>query len=287
VIQYPFWVNDFDRVKNYRSEHPLVAEIFKNPVSFWYGSRKGKPVEKVKLGVQRLLRRAAPALPVLVCYNMPNRDMGHHSRGGAHTAEIYLDFLKDFAEGIGDSAPILIYEPDSIPHTANMTAADAEWRLNLMQRGLQILTENCAALIYVDVGHSNWLSAEQAANLLWSVSNTAVRGFSVNVSNFRSTSESMRWALSVCEHRPTDHFVIDTSRNGSGPYGNDWCNPPGRSLGEQPSTVTGEEQCDAFLWVKIPGESDGECNSGPRAGRFWPQYAEELVINSNHLGHRR
>lgn len=277
---YPFWINDFDRVKNHKAQYPAVSEIFQHAVSFWYGERRGKPVKKVKMCVQRLLRRASPALPVLVSYNMPNRDMGHHSRGGAKTDQIYLNFLHDFAQGIGDHAPILIYEPDSLAHTTHMEQSDAAWRLNLMNAGLQILTENCAALVYIDIGHSNWLTAQQAADLLDQVSNPGVRGFSVNVSNYRSTSESMEWASRICEYRPGDHFVIDTSRNGAGPWGNEWCNPPGRSLGEPPTTDTGNQQCDALLWVKIPGESDGKCNGGPKAGKFWPQYAEQLVLNS-------
>jgi endoglucanase len=279
-MYYPFWVNNFNRVKNYQSEYPLVTEIFKHPVSFWYGQRNNKPVTKVKLGVQRLLRRAAPGMPVLVSYNMPNRDMGHHSRGGAQNRELYLTFLSDFAAGISDHSPILIFEPDSLAHAASMGADEQAWRLQLMQEGLSILTGNCNALVYVDVGHSNWLSPEVAAGMLNQVSNPGVRGFAVNVSNFRTTTESMAWAQQIREHRPQDHFVIDTSRNGQGPYGNDWCNPPGRALGQPPSTDTRVPECDAFLWVKIPGESDGRCNGGPRAGRFWPEYAERLVINS-------
>jgi endoglucanase len=91
----------------------------------------------------------------------------------------------------------------------------------------------------------------------------------------------MEWGLKLCEHRPNDYFVIDTSRNGNGPHGNQWCNPPGRAVGEVPTCDTGEEQCDAFLWIKIPGESDGKLNNGPRAGKFWGEMAEELVKNVN------
>ena len=77
-----------------------------------------------------------------------------------------------------------------------------------------------------------------------------------------------------------DYFVIDTSRNGNGPLGNEWCNPPGRALGKEPTCNTEQEHCDAFLWVKIPGESDGKKNKGPKAGKFWGTMAEELVSNS-------
>ena len=89
---------------------------------------------------------------------------------------------------------------------------------------------------------------------------------------------------------PTTHFVIDTSRNGDGPnpmtggadsdmvnYSADpydqpasvisalqtgnWCDPPGSGLGLTPTADTGVPLVDAYLWVKTPGQSDGECDS--------------------------
>lgn len=278
-LNYPFWVNDFDRVRDYKEQYPLATKIFEKPVSFWYGSRNGKEMEQIDYSLQRLLRRTAPQLPVLVVYNMPNRDVGQYSKGGAKTRESYLSFLQSFADGIGNNKPILIYEPDSLTHTGDMSTEDASSRISLMKEGIQLLTDNCDALVYIDIGHSNWLSPEEAANLLNKVSNDKVRGFAVNVSNYRTTKESMEWSLKLCEHRPQDFFVIDTSRNGNGPHGNEWCNPPGRAVGEEPTCNTGEEQCDAFLWIKIPGESDGKLNNGPRAGRFWGEMAEVLVKN--------
>jgi|RhiMetdeSRZDD1v2_1073273.scaffolds.fasta_scaffold02911_1 endoglucanase len=101
------------------------------------------------------------------------------------------------------------------------------------------------------------------------------------------------------------HFVIDTSRNGQGPWNpttsspdaQDWCNPPDRGLGLQPTANTGNALIDAYLWVKIPGESDGECTRGPgpigttvdaawdsvdpTAGRWFPSMVLELVKNAN------
>ncbi len=74
------------------------------------------------------------------------------------------------------------------------------------------------------------------------------------------------------------HFVIDTGRNGLGPTpDNQWCNPAGRALGRPPTTRTGHPLVDALLWVKSPGESDGECNGGPAAGHWWPEYALGLA----------
>ncbi|MEV5885270.1 glycoside hydrolase family 6 protein [Streptomyces sp. NPDC052020] len=100
------------------------------------------------------------------------------------------------------------------------------------------------------------------------------------------------------------HFVIDTSRNGlgawtpePGKYSGDpeaWCNAPGRGLGPRPTAGTGVPLVDAYLWIKIPGESDGSCtrNTGgtidpeygvvdPPAGTWWPQQAHTLARNAS------
>ena len=281
MIDYPFWVNNFDRVKDHKQNFPNVSKIFEQPVSFWFGDKKGKNTCSIDNGLRRLMKRVDPDLPVMVIYNIPDRDVGHYSKGGAQTRERYLEFIEEFCAGIGDRSPIVIFEPDAIPHSTLMDKKMGESRLSLLKDGLDVLTSNSNALVYVDVGHSNWLAPEEVAKMLDIVSNNEVRGFSVNVSNFRTTKESMKWSLAICEQRPNDHFVIDTSRNGNGPYGNDWCNPPGRALGQPPTCDTGVEKCDAFLWIKVPGESDGKCNGGPRAGRFWPEYASKLVDNTD------
>ena len=59
-----------------------------------------------------------------------------------------------------------------------------------------------------------------------------------------------------------------------------WCNPPGRALGSPPTARHGDPLIDAYLWIKKPGESDGECNGGPKAGDFWQERALELARNS-------
>jgi endoglucanase len=101
------------------------------------------------------------------------------------------------------------------------------------------------------------------------------------------------------------HFVIDTSRNGQGPWTppagvtwpdpQTWCNPPDRGLGIRPTTNTGNELADAFLWIKTPGQSDGPCDRGtgtgldpargniadPAAGEWFDEQAIELVRFAN------
>jgi endoglucanase len=97
-----------------------------------------------------------------------------------------------------------------------------------------------------------------------------------------------RYASILGSTTPSAHFVVDTSRNGKGPNsmsayasapynqpanvvsalaGGNWCNPPGAGLGVRPTTHTGVPLVDAYLWVKTPGQSDGQCNiaGGARA----------------------
>lgn len=101
-------------------------------------------------------------------------------------------------------------------------------------------------------------------------------------------------------------FVIDTSRNGMGPWDpsaagypdpQDWCNPPDRGLGLTPTLDTGNELIDAYLWIKTPGESDGECTRGlgpagetvdpewglidPAAGDWFSEQVLDLVANAS------
>jgi endoglucanase len=127
-----------------------------------------------------------------------------------------------------------------------------------------------------------------------------------DVPELNTSGINLRYANMLGATVPATHFVIDTSRNGQGPWQppagvypdpQDWCNPPDRGLGLRPTADTGIELLDAYLWVKIPGESDGECTRGlgpagetvdpewglidPGAGEWFPEMALDLVHNAN------
>ena len=108
-------------------------------------------------------------------------------------------------------------------------------------------------------------------------------GFALNVANFETTADNVRYGTALSRLLGGAHFVVDTSRNGNGPAqvgagDRHWCNPPGRRLGAVPTTRTGHRLVDAYLWIKRPGESDGACGNGaPPAGQWWPEYALALA----------
>ena len=91
-------------------------------------------MEKIDYSLQRLLRRTYPQLPVLVVYNMPNRDIGQYSKGGAKTRESYPNFLKSFADGIGKNKPNINLRTDSLVHTTEMSKEDSRSTFVLDER---------------------------------------------------------------------------------------------------------------------------------------------------------
>ena len=49
------------------------------------------------------------------------------------------------------------------------------------------------------------------------------------------------------------------------------------TTGEKTTSRTADPLVDAYLWVKRPGESDGTCKGGPKAGQWWASYALALA----------
>ena len=143
---------------------------------------------------------------------------------------------------------------------------------------IKVLRQNPKTIVYLDGGHSRWHPVEIHARLLKAAGVEDAHGFALNTSNYRAMDELLPFGKKLSELLDGAHYVIDTSRNGAGPLGVEWCNPPGRKLGVPPTLETADpEHLDAYLWLKRPGESDGSCNGAPVAGAFWDEQAIELA----------
>jgi endoglucanase len=121
------------------------------------------------------------------------------------------------------------------------------------------------------------------------------------------------YASALGSTAPTTHFIVDTSRNGLGPnsmqtyatapydqpgsvistlVAGGWCNPTDEGLGLTSTAATGvalstldtylpgnPPLLDAYLWIKTPGQSDGQCD--PAGGvRSWDDAAYTPPIPS-------
>jgi endoglucanase len=176
------------------------------------------------------------------------------------------------ATALGQTPAVVILEPDALSDAC----ISSTW-YSLLQDAVQSLDGDQAASVYVDAGNPGWQSAATEAGRLQQVLGGMRGGFSVNVSNFYSTSADIAYGTAISQLTGGRHFVIDTSRNGGSVTPGQWCNPSGAELGATPTTATGNPLLDAELWIKAPGDSDGTCNGGPSAGQFWLAYALSLV----------
>ena len=253
----------------------LMDRIATRPVATWLGDWS-TDVRKDAAALAARARKAG-AVPVVVAYDIPQRDCGSYSAGGAHSADSYRRWIAALGRGLGRGPGAVVLEPDAVAGWDCLDGASRTRRAKLLRGAITTLAKRRLA-VYLDAGHSHWQPVPEMVRRLKAAGVTKARGIAVNVSNFRTTAESLTYVRALARRLPGLHAVIDTSRNGRGPAAGDaWCNPSGRGLGLPPTTTPGLEPLDALLWIKTPGESDGSCNGGPAAGVWWPEQALGLA----------
>jgi endoglucanase len=276
------------KVNGHQSEAAALSQIARTPSGIWLA---GESYDMQEARQVTLAAARAHAIPVIVAYNLPDRDAcGKLSTAPRRTVSAYKQWINQLAAAIGTGDDIVIVEPDGLPDIVRgcLSPAQARERYALLRYAMQRLGALPHARVYLDAGNPGMF--RNPAQLVGPLERAGIRygrGFSANVANFLWTADVVTWSQQL-EHALGGRVgaVIDTSRNGNGPYtGPDapqWCNPPGRALGPAPRLDPGPAGIDAYLWIKDPGASDGPCNGGPAAGQYWPQYAVDLVHASEH-----
>ncbi len=271
--------NQADQWSGSRPNDAQAMRLLANaPTATWFGNWNGN----IYNDVQQLVKAAASqgTAPVIVAYNIPGRDCsGGYSSGGASSPDAYRSWIGSMAGAIGNNKAVVVLEPDSLADLNCLSSNDRQTRLSLLSDAISILKRNGNTAVYLDAGHSGWVNPSTMANSLRGAGVSSANGFAVNVSNFDTTAADTGYGDQISQSLGGAHYVIDTSRNGTGSNGQ-WCNPQGRAIGAKPTTSTGHSNVDAYLWLKTPGESDGACNGGPNAGQWWADYALQLVRNS-------
>lgn len=230
--------------------------------------------------------------------------------GALPNTRVYLDATHGGWLNVGEITDRLLKAGVQNADGFFLNASNYQWTENLIQYGTWV--SSCIAYVtqvnpggFGDCGNqywsggpaNNWQGVALDPALIWS--DDAASPYA-NTAGINS-----RYDLILGNIQPTTHFVIDTSRNGQGPWTptqsfpdpQTWCNPPARGLGIRPTTDTGNPLVDAFLWIKLPGESDGQCSRGlgsgnnvvdpiwgrvdPAAGAWFPEQALELVKLAN------
>ncbi|MDX3192526.1 glycoside hydrolase family 6 protein [Streptomyces sp. MN03-5084-2B] len=223
---------------------------------------------------------AAGKIPIMVVYDIPNRDCGGASSGGAPSHDAYRAWIDQVAAGLAGRPAAIVLEPDVLALMTNCQSGDqqSQTTASIAYAGKKLKAGSSQAKVYFDIGHSAWLSpADAAARLRAADISTSGDGISTNVSNYRGTADEVAYDKAVLGQLGDSRLkaVVDTSRNGNGPLGSEWCDPAGRAIGTPSTDQTGDAQIAAFLWVKPPGEADG-CIAA--AGEFVPQRAYDLAV---------
>ena len=261
-----------------------LGPISSQPVATWL-------VNDDPTALARRVTQAAAVsgqLPVLVLYHRPGRDCGSYSAGGAGEQSSYLAWVRTVADAIADQRALVIVEPDAIPQALSGQCAqdgDAAATYAMLAAAVDLLAAHENTLVYLDAGHPGWIADSSAlAGALRASGAARADGFSLNVSNFATTTDNQAYGDALSAALGGQQYVVDVSRNGRGapdadPAGIDaWCNPSGVALGQNPRIGPDRARAVAFLWIKEPGASDGNCRDGePPAGQFWPAYALRLI----------
>ncbi|MEV5355893.1 glycoside hydrolase family 6 protein [Streptomyces sp. NPDC052693] len=262
--------------------HAVIASrIAEQPAAVWFAEYAPGTIT-ARVAAVTSGGAAQGRVPVLVPYAIPGRDCGGHSQGGAPDLDAYDAWIDRFAAGLGSGEVIVVLEPDSVAQAECLPAgARADRFASLARAGRVLKDANPRARVYFDAGHSGWNAPGRQAAWLrqaGAASPASSDGIFSNVSNFHTTADEIaydRRVLAALGGPAGLGAVIDTSRNGNGaPADGEWCDPAGRRLGRTPTLTTGEPRIDAYLWVKLPGESDG-CKGRP--GTFTASYAYDLA----------
>ncbi len=236
-------------------------------------------------GVKDAGARAGDQMPSVALYNIPHRDCGNYSSGGAADGGAYRAWIDDVSRTIGDSKVAVILEPDALHVTSCLSEDQQQERWDLLNYATKTLKQNNPNAVTYIATSTTWEDEAEMVKRLTASGIANTRGFALNVSGFQTTATNISYGDALASALGGNyHYVIDTSRNGSGPYAGTgeaaWCNPPGRTVGERPTTDTGQQNVDAYLWVKDQ-TTDGACvNSNPVANPA--EYTLQLAQDSGY-----
>ena len=227
-------------------------------------------------------------------------ELDTNAAGEARYQHDYVDVIAAAFRAHPDQRIAMILEPDSlsnlVTNIANprCQAAEAIYKRATAYAITKLSLPN--VFLYLDAAHAGWLgwpkNLARSVPLYKEVLTMAggadrIRGFAMDVSNYDPAKDPTA-PPRVPEYAASDElgyagdlakaltkagitgkgFVIDTGRDGRANIrtaAGNWCNIKGSGLGERPR-ANPAPKIDAYLYIKVPGESDG--TSDPNAPRF-------------------
>jgi endoglucanase len=194
---------------NNRSSRPAEAKLMDKIANQaevqWFGNWNNNVYEDVKRNVETI--KNSGALPVMVAYNIPARDCGGYSAGGANSPEGYKSWIKSFADGIGSNKAAVILEPDALAGMDCLSQNDQNIRVDLLKYATDTLKSKGNVSVYIDAGNPGWKTAEAMADRLKKAGVVNAQGFSLNISNFFNNSDNATYAKKISDLTGGKHYV--------------------------------------------------------------------------------
>ncbi|WP_225858950.1 glycoside hydrolase family 6 protein [Streptomyces albicerus] len=220
-----FWVDPDSRAAQQAAEWrrtgrdadaQLMDRIATRPQAEWLFDPG--PRELVQARTSAAAREGRTA--VLVAYYIPQRDCGSYSGGGAESAADYREWADEFAAGLGDRGAYVIVEPDAVAQAVSgCDRIVAKDRYALLAYAVDRFKRQPGTRVYLDAGNSAWIpDTSRLVEPLKQSGIAGADGFALNVSNFQTDAASSAYGTRLSEALDGKHFVIDSSRNGNGPY---------------------------------------------------------------------
>lgn len=260
--------NSQQKYSNLISQYPDMSNQLKTmgqyPIPIWYTDKDPNSLNEIKTTLQNCKESTS----VVIVYGMPNKDCdAGESTGGINKNENdYKNFINNLHSLINDKEIIYILEPDAISLSVDNKCGIQNNYVKHIKEALNILSQNSKAKIYLDIGFWTLIYGNQKINEILNIvnqidPNKKIKGFTLNLSNYRTKSESIETCQKLRDlsgHQYT--CIIDTSRNANGPDSdNTWCNLKTAGIGDLPTENTGNCIIDYFLWLKPAIEVDGRC----------------------------
>src|SRR5699024_7486780 len=252
-----YWVNPDTGAANWVAENPddpradLIEErVASIAQATWFTNHNpGSIQEEVDAVVGAA--EADGSIPILVVYNVPGRDCGNHSDGGAPDHPSYQQWIDNFAAGLDGRPATIVVEPDAL---SLMGSCDGQPPTEVMDSlsyaGQALMAGSDRARVYLDAGNSAWHPPEEPAELPAGADTAnSAHGIAANAPNPPTPGGEVRCAESTspASGQTGLRAVIATGGSGSGPAEDGgWCAPPGRARGDPTGGDTVSQYVDAY-----------------------------------------
>jgi len=174
-----------------------LQKVVNTPQAFWLTG--GDPSD-VQQQVSGIVANDNGTVPTLVLYDVPGRDCGSYSAGGAGTDAAYQAWVDGVDAGLGQATAVVLVEPDGLSklpsdcgsaYPGQDVAALTQARINdISYAAAQTESRDPNALVYLDAGNSDNQSVGTMASRLAQAGVADVQGFFLNASNYQYANNS-------------------------------------------------------------------------------------------------